>query len=314
MSLPHVVLLGPQRLEPTVVEAVDDLGVTGPIALVTAGWEEREAEDQELGEHLRGRCVNLRLFARAEELFLRDADLLAEMMHRNDRMRALQELYRLRLGHALASARELLARGADSDLLLLEQAEAIAAVRELDRRHQAHLAELHAEFEEHMRMDEREDVAWHREEIRRTLADCELLCVAGGHVQRLLNRLRLFDVLTAHRGRPVIAWSGGAMVLGPRVVLFHDSPPQGAGDPEVLELGVGLYSGVVPLPHAKKRLRLDDPTRVGLFARRFAPDRCVAFDGRTRADWDGERWTIHEGTRSLLEDGRVTHVAAEVAS
>src|SRR5437868_361239 len=50
--MPVVVLLGPQRLKPTLVEAFQATGVTGPVAAVTAGWEEREDEIEELSEHL----------------------------------------------------------------------------------------------------------------------------------------------------------------------------------------------------------------------------------------------------------------------
>ena len=47
-----IVLLGPQREQRTVADAVRGLGVEGPVATVTAGWEEREAEDTELRDHL----------------------------------------------------------------------------------------------------------------------------------------------------------------------------------------------------------------------------------------------------------------------
>ena len=51
--LSHIVLLGPQGDRPNLPEVVasfnlaDDLVVT-----ITAGWQEREAEDQELDKHL----------------------------------------------------------------------------------------------------------------------------------------------------------------------------------------------------------------------------------------------------------------------
>ncbi len=45
------------------------------------------------------------------------------------------------------------------------------------------------------------------------------------------------------------------MVVCETVVLFHDSPPQGAGNAEVLDAGLGLARGVIALPHARRRLR-----------------------------------------------------------
>ncbi|MDH3254578.1 MAG: hypothetical protein OEM62_06265, partial [Acidobacteriota bacterium] len=62
-----IVLLGPQRLRPKLADVVRQMNVSGQIAAVTAGWEEREQEDDELAEHLGGRTVNLELYRRGEE-------------------------------------------------------------------------------------------------------------------------------------------------------------------------------------------------------------------------------------------------------
>src|SRR5437764_598914 len=132
-----VVLLGPQRFEPTLASVVRALGIEEDLATVTAGWQEREDEDAELRDHLGARAVNP------------------------------------------------------------------AAL------------------------------------IRRTSA----LAIAGGHVAVLLNRLRLFGILALAEGRTIIAWSAGAMAVSDRIVLFHDSPPQGPGNPEVLGAGLGLFPG-----------------------------------------------------------------------
>src|SRR5437867_2780619 len=109
MPRTNVVLLGPQRLTPTLSQAValvarrdTRLASRAPIAAVTAGWEEREAEDQELSLHLGGRIVNLRVYERSEDAFRRDPGLFAAVRARQDRLRRLQELYRLRLVHAMA--------------------------------------------------------------------------------------------------------------------------------------------------------------------------------------------------------------------
>ena len=45
-------LLGPQRFDPTLAQAVQALGLDGSLATVTAGWREREAEVDELHDHL----------------------------------------------------------------------------------------------------------------------------------------------------------------------------------------------------------------------------------------------------------------------
>jgi len=116
---------------------------------------------------------------------------------------------------------------------------------------------------------------------------CSALAIAGGHVGVLRNRLWLFDVVPVARKGPILAWSAGSMALCERIVLFHDSPPQGPGDAEVFEEGFGVCPGIVPLPHARRRLRLDDPTRVSLFARRFAPARAVVMDDGAILHCDG---------------------------
>ena len=103
-------LLGPQRLTPTLNRAVARYAPHGPLAAVTAGWEEREGEDQELSEHLGGRVLNLGVFHRVEEVFRADRELFGLMQQRHDVTRRLQELYRVQLAHALESARVLLLR------------------------------------------------------------------------------------------------------------------------------------------------------------------------------------------------------------
>ena len=306
----HVVLLGPQRHDPDLSDVLASVAPEGPVAVVTAGWEERESEDHELREHVGREVRNLAVFERAEDVFRCDPELLAGMRERHDRMRKVQDLYRLRLAHALEAAREILARDEpDASLIEPEREAAIEIVRQIDAQHFQRIGELHADFDERWRPAEREHVARHVEDLRRDLDGVDALCVAGGHVAILLNRLRLFDVLSLHSG-PVIGWGAGAMVLGERVVLFHDSPPQGAGNAEVLEAGLGIVPGVVPLPHAKKRLRLQDATRVGLFARRFGPSECVALDRGARVDWKGERLEARAGTDRLTTEGAVEGMEA----
>ena len=75
--MPTVTLLGPQRFTPTLGEAVARAGISGRLASVTAGWQEREAEDLELHEHLGERTLNLMLYARSEDAFERDPELAA---------------------------------------------------------------------------------------------------------------------------------------------------------------------------------------------------------------------------------------------
>ncbi len=298
-----VVLLGPQRLAPTLNLAIESLAVRGRIAAVTAGWEERELEDQELSEHLGGRVVNLRVWERCEQIYRRDPELFQAMRDRREHLRRMQELYRVRLSHALDAARALQRNGSSDEMIESELSAAIEDVRRLDAEHHERIRAVHAAFDRTWRPLERESVARERAELGSILASCSALCIAGGNVRVLLGRLRLLDLLGGWTGGPLVAWSAGAMVLGQRVILFHDSPPQGEGNAEVFESGLACTTGVVPLPHARRRLRLEDRPRVSLFARRFGPDLCLALDERTRADFGSGRWALAPGTLRLSRDG-----------
>ena len=60
---PSITLLGPQR-RPTLDRVLSSLDVSGPVAVVNAGWQERESDDAEILGLAGGQAVNLRLFAR----------------------------------------------------------------------------------------------------------------------------------------------------------------------------------------------------------------------------------------------------------
>jgi len=284
MPPPSVTLLGPQRKRPTIAQTLDELGLDGELGAITAGWQERESEDGELSEHVDGRSRNLHLYARAHAVFRDDPELSQAIHERQAALREQQELYRLRLEPGMDAVRELCARPA-GELVEAATEEAFAAIRKLDAQHLERVSGINHEFEAKWSPTERPAVARERAAIATILDGVAAVAIAGGHVAVLLNRMRLFDLTDLIRDKPVIAWSAGAMVAGERIVLFHDRPPQGPGYAGVLEHGLGLYPGLVPFPHARARLELDDPTRVSLLARRFAPSTCVCFEVDDRVAW-----------------------------
>jgi hypothetical protein len=316
--MPTVTLLGPQRFTPTLGEAVARAGIAGRLASVTAGWQEREAEDLELHEHLGERTLNLMLYARSEDAFERDPELAAAYRERQERLRELQELYRSRLGYAQTALRELELRSGDPELLAPERESALEAIRRLDEHHLERVSELHAAFRLRFKPAERPAIERHSRQIVRQIEKVEGLAIAGGHVAILINRMRLFDLDRKLAGKAVFAWSAGAMAISERIVLFHHSPPQGYGNTEVLEHGLGLARGLVLFPHAWRRLALDDRRRVALLARRFAPARCLAMaDGGWMALDDprraaGRPAAAHaSGMSRLMPDGDVVALEAE---
>ena len=308
-----VALLGPQRT-PRVSEALGPLiGDAEPVAVVTAGWEERETELDEMSQHLERDVTNLALYARAEDVFQRDPELHTALQQHHARLRSLHQLYRLRLRYLVPAAEKLLARKGRRSLIEPEREAAIEDVRALDDHYLGRVAALQREIEDEWQPTTRDAVAEHRQELEALLAGCAALCIAGGHVRVLLTRLKLFDILgMLPTSTPIVAWSAGAMVLTDRVVLFHDSPPQGRGFAEVMRPGLGVCPGIVALPHASRRLQLDDPVRVQLFARRFRGARCVALDPGTQLVLEGGLWTAPEPTLQLTENGTLEAVAGGV--
>jgi hypothetical protein len=301
----RIILLGPQR-RPTLDGVVRSLfpgpGPAGPVATVTAGWQEREVDDAELAAFLGGRAVNLGLYRRWLDVQDRDPEYFAGARALADVLAGLQEIYLLRLDYALRAVYAVQRRWASGDAV----PDAVAAVRELDTEHLRRVNGARREFFDRLRPHDRPVIAAHRAEVAAVLAEAPALVVAGGHVGVLAEVLHLFNIAAAlQAGSPVIAWSAGAMTLADRIVLFHDRSPQGPGHAEVYGSGLSLVRDVVLLPHARARLLLDDTARMAVFARRFAPARCVPLEGGTRIDVSPDgAWP--PGVRVLGEDGHVT--------
>ena len=301
-----VVLLGAQRFNPSLGAAVSGLGVTGRVALVTAGWQEREPEDDELAEHLGHRTVNLKLHARGEELFEEDPELREAHRERQDALRHRQDFYRIRLEHALAAEQVIRQRAAPPEIALFEAEASVEGIRELDRAHLAACARQHQAFEGRIRLEQRPALLRHRRELAAIVSGCQAIGIAGGHVATLINRLSLFGLARLAAGKIVFAWSGGAMAITDRVVLFHDHPPQGPGATEVLDAGLGLVPGVVAMPQPEQRLQLDQPgsaERIERLVRRFAPARCLLLQSRSRVTWRYGGFTEVEGVEELDASG-----------
>jgi hypothetical protein len=298
-----VTLLGPQR-RPTLDRVLDALEVHGPIAAVTAGWQERESEDGELMRLLSGRGINLRLHARWHDVLHEDADYTrAEREHRVV-LAELQQLYLTRLDHALRAAYAVAQRvDGHPRIQAIAVEDALATVRDVDARHLDRVAELRAAFVAAWHPQERDSVAKHREEIRGALVQADGLVIAGGHVGELLTVLDLFriaDDLPAH----VVAWSAGAMAITDRIVLFHDRSAHGPAQAEVFDVGLGIVPGVVALPHARRRLRTDDALRMSVLARRFAPATCLVLDDGVTVELGADR-SVPAGARVVDLDGRI---------
>lgn len=309
----RVVVLGPQR-RPTLDAVGLGLDPGGPVATITAGWQERESEDAELDALLAGRSLNLRLYARWEDVLERDPEYaVAEREHRAA-LAELQELHLVQLDGVLGALREVTRRGGGRPQVRdAARADAESAVRLADERHLARVAQERAAFEGIWTPGER--AADHRAAVRRVLDGAGALAVAGGHVGVLGHVLRLFAVTPPPA---VVCWSAGAMALTERVLLFHDRAAHGPAHAEFADAGLGWVPGAVLLPHARRRLRVDDPARMAQLAMRAAPARCVVLDDGVRLDLRPDR-TLPADALVVTPDGRlerlggVSPVAAGVA-
>lgn len=300
---PAVVLLGSQRFSPMVGDTVKARRLEGRIALITAGWQERESEDEELREHLDGTTVNLELHRRTEQVFAEDPELADAHRLRQQTLRHKQDFYRIRLQHEVDANHVISQRKAPDDVLEEEKAASLASIRSLDEWHVAQCARIHQEFTDRMNTHRRDAVRRHRDELKEILSGCSAIAIAGGHVASLVNRLFLFGIRKLIDGHTVFAWSAGAMAISERIVLFHDSPPQGRPAPEILDQGIGLIPNVVALPQPEQRLDLNDTERVAMMAGRFSPSHCIAFPKGAHVTWEGGKFLAPEGVLKLDADG-----------
>lgn len=301
--MPTVTLLGPQRLSPNVESALTAAGIAGPLVSVTAGWRDAEAEIGELADAVKRPLTDLSLYARAESVFADDPALAAAHRERQEHLKELQHLYRIRLRHALDALRELDAQPGDSPVLQDQRRAALAQLRLVDRQQRRQIRAIHRAFEARFAPAANPRVERHRRELEEQLAGAGAVLIAGGHVAVLLNRLRLFGLAGPLSRLPVVAWSAGAMCLASQIVLFHDNAPEGPRAAEIMDAGLAILPGVLPLPHATERLRLDDPERLSLFARRFAPAGCLTLDRGSLARWSDGRLEYAEGVSRLTRRG-----------
>jgi len=298
------ILLGPQSPAANLRQAVDSIDAEGPVVVITAGWRDSEGEIEELRDDIGRPVEDLMLYHRAEEIFAREPDLLEMKRERQDQLRELQGLYRIRLSPTIAAVRRLMRARADPKLLQLEQRAAISQLRALDRHHLRRIMAIHREFDLRRAGIHIPLATAQRDALHRQVEQAGLVLIAGGHVAVLLNRIRLFRLGELLAQKPVIAWSAGAMSMSDRIVLFHQKAPQGKSDAEVLDAGLGIVRQRVLLPHARTRLDWNNRKRLALFSRRFAPASCCTLDNGSMIRLQDNRVVSATGSSVLTRTGR----------
>ncbi len=309
-SIRRTVLLGPQPEFESLRLTLRRLSIGQRVAVVTAGWEEDEGEDAALMTILPAGSVNLRLFGRTEQIFAEDPEVIQQLQRRQDELRHLRDVYRMRLALALRAARQISEFRNDLVDFSVERQSAIEIIRQLDRQYFLRTSQVCDEYDRRLDMDHRPGIARHRAEIKRLIDSAKALVIAGGHAAIVLNRLRIFDLLGLNNEMPVIAWSAGAMAISQQVVFFHDGLPQGDTNPEILRAGIGLVNQILPLPDGSRRLQLDNQARMALFADRFDAYDCVILDPETWLDRVDGTWTACESAKRLTREGSTERFVA----
>ena len=305
------ILLGPQRFATTVTPALRSLGVDGPVAVVNPGWEERESDDAELDGLIDGRGLNLRLHHRMMDVIETDERFRVAAIDFRDRHDELRAFYGIRLQAGMDAVHAVARRTSRHGMRAAALDAAVEAVRDIDAWYTARLKDLYRDLDAAAPAEQSGPISWHRGEVHEALAGCAAVVMPGGHVGILLRALRLFGV-DIPDDVPVVAWSAGAMALTDRVVLFHDFTPHGVSAPELYDRGLGRLRGVVALPHARRRLRLDDELDLSAFARRFPEHALVLLDDGAQLRLEapaGQVPSLPTGTRVVGADGGIEVVS-----
>jgi hypothetical protein len=250
-----------------------ELGVRGPVALISAGWRHDELRDEPVRESVGNEVQNVGIYAGFRLIEREAAELATLYAQKQSALRRVKERYRAAIVPALAACRELYARTHDVGCPWFRQA--IVNFQRIDQIFLEESDRLHYRFDAEVQPRRHPLVHAEMERIRGVLEGTDAVLIAGGHVGVLRNRLAFFGMADLLADRRIVAWSAGAMALADRVVLFHDHTTWGVGLAEVLDRGLGLMPGIVFLPHAQERLALEQKENVLIFARRFAPARCV---------------------------------------
>ena len=306
-------ILGPQRPEPNLRKVLDQLDVDGPVVVISAGWRHDEDELGELTDAV-GPVTSIPLYRWFDEGREHAADIRAVYRERQERIGRFKSLYRLRVNPALATVRDQIRRVSTDPELVLQQVEsATRVVRGIDAEALAAVDEVRDAYTS---LADRFDNPWvrdRRDEAQEIIENAGVVLIAGGHVAVLRNRMLFFGVEHPLRSVqvPIVSWGAGSMALTRRIVLFYDDPPEGPGEAEVLDHGLGLIEHGVLFPHARRRLRLDDAERVAALARRFAPEACLGLEHGAWVTCEDGRW-VNRGTPesafTLQPDGAVTPV------
>jgi hypothetical protein len=294
-------------------ETLRELGVSGAVAVITAGWrnveDELDALVRDLGS-LDLRLVHLPLYSWFDTVLGQEPVLEADYRERQRNIVAWKSGHRESLECAMQAVRRMEHRArAEPERFHEDLAWTLGVLQALDQRALDRLDTIRAAHPVSSRPWEFPRVRARHGHVRDVLSHVDAVLVAGGHVGVLRNRMDFFGVDVLLRrylrgGGRLVAWSAGAMVLGERIYLYYDDPPEGAADAELFDRGFGILPGVVCLPHARRRLRFSDTGRMGRFGQRLDPLLGLALENGSRFDHVGGEWRDRSRPESACQLAR----------
>ncbi len=311
-----LVLLGPQRPKPRVAEALDHHGLSGKLAVITAGWRHDETEIDALRRDVGDRLVHLPLYSWFDELSLSNPELVKRYSQRQQRIIDYKSAYRKQLDHAMAAVSAMQSQvHRDPDLYNPELTFTHQVLRALDQRALVRVEEIRKSEPEVCTPWLNPEVRARHDEARDVVANVDAVLIAGGHVGILRNRMYFYgidDILIQALGNGcgIVAWSAGAMTLCNHIYLFYDDPPEGVGNAEVLDTGLKIVPNMCLFPHARQRLRMHDQARLARLAERLRPTAAITMEtgawieyneaeGWVDRSWEGTSTAICAGGRVL---------------
>lgn len=286
-----IYILGPQSPNANLPQAIERFAPDGPLALISAGWRHGESEYDALTRDLNRPINLLPLYSWFDELGAIEPELSSRSKTRQQYIKTYKSAYRLQLHSALGLWTRMQELDAQHPTVHKADVEdALGFVKQIDERAIERLNQIRADFEDLETPWSHPSVQPMYEQIKDTLDKSSALLIAGGHVALLRNRMYFFGLHQLiqsflEAGKPVFAWSAGAMAITNRIILYYDDPPFGKGIPEVLDSGIGNIPHVILLPHAKTRLRVNNQHRIQQFAQRFAPDICITLENGALLSW-----------------------------
>ena len=229
--------------------------------------EERESDDGELDSVLEGRSRNLRLYGRMTDVLERDPEVAtAASPPRQETLSPTSPAHCPTTAPRPRPWRATRRKGRD-DGPTRPTRTASRRSRQLDDWYLDASTSLRRAGGATGRSSAANDREQHRAEVAEQLDGASVLAVAG----RTRRHAAAHDAVLLGRPPaelPVVAWSAGAMAMT-RLRRAVQRLRRRARPPRCGDRGVGRVERVIALPHARRRLRLEDRRAHEVFVRRF---------------------------------------------